>query len=186
MLRNFCVRVIRSTGTPKSGTLTYLRCESLHHDTSRNLLVYLTIISTYQIQVLGSKRTHSAISDTTEVIWHHGRVCFAIWNAYLVMIPILVSPTDFRQPHDVLATRITESTTKTVLDVDDGPLVWIDCEMTGSDPRSDKIMEIAVREKLSLVPFCWSNWSFWYFEGPDHEWQLGACRWGDIIRHQSR
>ena len=92
------------------------------------------------------------------------------------MIPILVSPTDFRQPHDVLATRITESTTKTVLDVDDGPLVWIDCEMTGLDPRSDKIMEIAVREKLSLVPFCWSNWSFWYFEGPDHEWQLGACR----------
>lgn len=25
-----------------------------------------------------------------------------------------------------------------------GPLVWIDCEMTGLDPRTDKILEIAV------------------------------------------
>ncbi|KNZ74882.1 putative oligoribonuclease [Termitomyces sp. J132] len=26
----------------------------------------------------------------------------------------------------------------------DGPLVWVDCEMTGLDPRKDKILEIAV------------------------------------------
>ncbi|VDC00336.1 unnamed protein product [Peniophora sp. CBMAI 1063] len=26
----------------------------------------------------------------------------------------------------------------------DGPLVWIDCEMTGLDPRSDRLLEIAV------------------------------------------
>ncbi|EEB96800.1 hypothetical protein MPER_03997, partial [Moniliophthora perniciosa FA553] len=26
----------------------------------------------------------------------------------------------------------------------DGPMVWIDCEMTGLDPETDKIMEIAV------------------------------------------
>ncbi|CAA7258998.1 unnamed protein product [Cyclocybe aegerita] len=26
----------------------------------------------------------------------------------------------------------------------DGPLVWIDCEMTGLDPRKDRILEIAV------------------------------------------
>ena len=26
----------------------------------------------------------------------------------------------------------------------DGPLVWIDCEMTGLNPRADKILEIAV------------------------------------------
>ncbi|CDO77045.1 hypothetical protein BN946_scf184403.g20 [Trametes cinnabarina] len=25
-----------------------------------------------------------------------------------------------------------------------GPLVWVDCEMTGLDPRTDKILEIAV------------------------------------------
>ncbi|KAI8973996.1 ribonuclease H-like protein [Trametes punicea] len=30
------------------------------------------------------------------------------------------------------------------LDWNAGPLVWIDCEMTGLDPRTDKIMEIAV------------------------------------------
>ncbi|KAJ3513425.1 hypothetical protein NLJ89_g2955 [Agrocybe chaxingu] len=30
------------------------------------------------------------------------------------------------------------------LDFWDGPLVWIDCEMTGLDPRTDKILEIAV------------------------------------------
>ncbi|KAF8161264.1 ribonuclease H-like domain-containing protein [Crassisporium funariophilum] len=30
------------------------------------------------------------------------------------------------------------------LDFHDGPLVWVDCEMTGLDPRKDKIIEIAV------------------------------------------
>jgi len=30
------------------------------------------------------------------------------------------------------------------LDFYAGPLVWIDCEMTGLDPRKDKILEIAV------------------------------------------
>jgi oligoribonuclease (3'-5' exoribonuclease) len=32
-----------------------------------------------------------------------------------------------------------------VLDFHDGPLVWVDCEMTGLNPRKDKILEIAVR-----------------------------------------
>ncbi|TCD64551.1 hypothetical protein EIP91_003908, partial [Steccherinum ochraceum] len=31
-----------------------------------------------------------------------------------------------------------------VLDLAAGPLVWIDCEMTGLNPRTDKILEIAV------------------------------------------
>jgi len=30
------------------------------------------------------------------------------------------------------------------LTLQDGPLVWIDCEMTGLNPRTDKILEIAV------------------------------------------
>jgi oligoribonuclease len=30
------------------------------------------------------------------------------------------------------------------LSLDDGPMVWIDCEMTGLDPRTNRIMEIAV------------------------------------------
>lgn len=31
------------------------------------------------------------------------------------------------------------------LDFYSGPLVWVDCEMTGLNPRKDKILEIAVR-----------------------------------------
>ena len=31
-----------------------------------------------------------------------------------------------------------------VLDAAAGPLVWIDLEMTGLDPRADRIMEVAV------------------------------------------
>jgi DNA polymerase III epsilon subunit-like protein len=31
-----------------------------------------------------------------------------------------------------------------VLTAADGPLVWIDCEMTGLDSKTDKILEIAV------------------------------------------
>jgi len=30
------------------------------------------------------------------------------------------------------------------LSYDDGPLVWVDCEMTGLDPSTDKLIEIAV------------------------------------------
>ena len=33
----------------------------------------------------------------------------------------------------------------TPLNFNDGPLVWIDCEMTGLNPSKDKIIEIAVR-----------------------------------------
>ncbi|KAG1739151.1 ribonuclease H-like domain-containing protein [Suillus paluster] len=33
---------------------------------------------------------------------------------------------------------------QTPLNFDSGPMVWIDCEMTGLDPRRDKILEIAV------------------------------------------
>ena len=31
-----------------------------------------------------------------------------------------------------------------VLNFESGPLVWIDCEMTGLNPEEDKILEIAV------------------------------------------
>ncbi|KAF5383405.1 hypothetical protein D9757_006123 [Collybiopsis confluens] len=34
--------------------------------------------------------------------------------------------------------------TKKALDAAAGPMVWIDCEMTGLDPKKDKILEIAV------------------------------------------
>lgn len=35
-------------------------------------------------------------------------------------------------------------TSSSPLTPQDGPLVWIDCEMTGLNPRTDKILEIAV------------------------------------------
>lgn len=40
------------------------------------------------------------------------------------------------------------------LDFYDGPMVWIDCEMTGLNPRKDKILEIAVR--ISSHPILFS------------------------------
>ena len=33
-----------------------------------------------------------------------------------------------------------------------GPLVWIDCEMTGLDPKHDKLLEIAVSWYISCIP----------------------------------
>lgn len=33
----------------------------------------------------------------------------------------------------------------------DGPLVWVDCEMTGLDLGKDKLLEIAVRECASFT-----------------------------------
>lgn len=38
-----------------------------------------------------------------------------------------------------------------------GPLVWIDCEMTGLDPRTDKILEIAVGSQ-PIALFVWSRY----------------------------
>ena len=38
------------------------------------------------------------------------------------------------------------------LTYEDGPLVWVDLEMTGLDPKRDKIMEIAVRICLFILP----------------------------------
>lgn len=37
------------------------------------------------------------------------------------------------------------------LDSSAGPLVWIDCEMTGLNPRTDKILEIAVCSVPSIL-----------------------------------
>ena len=45
-----------------------------------------------------------------------------------------------------LSSPSVQSTQK-VLDSDDGPLVWIDLEMTGLNPKVDKIMEIAVHSR---------------------------------------
>jgi len=41
-------------------------------------------------------------------------------------------------------TQALDTVMQKPLDVDAGPLVWIDCEMTGLDPRKDRILEIAV------------------------------------------
>jgi Exonuclease len=45
------------------------------------------------------------------------------------------------------------------LDFFAGPLVWIDCEMTGLDPQKDKILEIAVcDDSLSFPCHVYSRW----------------------------
>ncbi|TDL23047.1 ribonuclease H-like protein [Rickenella mellea] len=43
-----------------------------------------------------------------------------------------------------LKTTIHSGMSNRILDFEAGPLVWIDCEMTGLDHRKDKILEIAV------------------------------------------
>jgi hypothetical protein len=38
----------------------------------------------------------------------------------------------------------------------DGPMVWVDCEMTGLDPDKDKILEIAVSAFFAPWPMVWN------------------------------
>ena len=54
----------------------------------------------------------------------------------------------YRGPRTELAVRKMPENT---LGFRDGPLVWIDCEMTGLNPKADKIMEIAVRGLHSIA-----------------------------------
>jgi hypothetical protein len=54
--------------------------------------------------------------------------------------------------------KLSNSMAHKTLDINDGPLVWIDCEMTGLDPSKNKILEIAVRTfeappLVELLPF---------------------------------
>ncbi|KIJ65905.1 hypothetical protein HYDPIDRAFT_109989 [Hydnomerulius pinastri MD-312] len=48
-----------------------------------------------------------------------------------------------RQPHFAAYNR-TQMSTQGPLSFRAGPMVWIDCEMTGLDPKKDKLLEIAV------------------------------------------
>ena len=50
-----------------------------------------------------------------------------------------------KSPRRQLLTVRRSMATAHTLDYDQGPLVWIDCEMTGLDPRRDRLLEIAVR-----------------------------------------
>ena len=52
--------------------------------------------------------------------------------------------------HNRQSIRTVMSTIPVPLDFSAGPLVWIDCEMTGLDHKKDKIMEIAVRSNFSV------------------------------------
>ncbi|KAI6095360.1 ribonuclease H-like protein, partial [Pisolithus croceorrhizus] len=60
--------------------------------------------------------------------------------------------TAFRQSRPVLsivrnkfpAMTLSSITTPVPLNFQAGPIVWVDCEMTGLDPKKDKLLEIAV------------------------------------------
>lgn len=69
------------------------------------------------------------------------------------------------------------------LDFYTGPLVWIDCEMTGLNPRKDKILEIAVGE---LPDFWQCIWPTISLPGSHNERKPRACRWWNSIHHQNR
>ena len=60
-----------------------------------------------------------------------------------------------RVPKSVLINQLKERIRQLELESDErpslsGPLVWVDCEMTGLNPRVDKILEIAVTFLLSV------------------------------------
>lgn len=70
------------------------------------------------------------------------------------------------------------------LSYDSGPLVWIDCEMTGLDPTKDRILEIAVSgyDEGKMRPQHWSeNCSL----GSHNGWKswVGTWRW-DWVCHK--
>jgi DNA polymerase III epsilon subunit-like protein len=50
----------------------------------------------------------------------------------------------YARPLATVTRRTLHTAMQKPLDFYAGPLVWIDCEMTGLDPRKDKILEIAV------------------------------------------
>jgi hypothetical protein len=50
----------------------------------------------------------------------------------------------------------------------DGPMVWVDCEMTGLDPDKDKILEIAVSAFFSVLG-CW--YLVLTVLGSHHQWE---------------
>ena len=50
----------------------------------------------------------------------------------------------FRQSRRYYPSMPSDQQLLTPLGFNEGPLVWIDCEMTGLDPSKDKILEIAV------------------------------------------
>lgn len=63
--------------------------------------------------------------------------------------------------------RGTMNTRTRPLDFYAGPLVWVDCEMTGLNYRKDKIIEIAARIASLYNLACYSQFNL----GPDHKWK---------------
>lgn len=81
------------------------------------------------------------------------------------------------------------------LDFHAGPLVWIDCEMTGLDPRKDKILEIAVNSiqitsrtvtELAIITgphYKWKPWAGWRRHWIcDSYWEEVPGTWNTVFR----
>lgn len=61
------------------------------------------------------------------------------------------------------------------LDFYAGPLVWIDCEMTGLNPRKNKILEIAVRNPLASLAYVLLVTSAQVLIGSHHKRKSRTC-----------
>ena len=59
----------------------------------------------------------------------------------------LILPHRYRE-YNIMTANMSKKTKP--LDINCGPLVWIDCEMTGLDYQNDTILEIAVRASLLI------------------------------------
>lgn len=76
---------------------------------------------------------------------------FTLWR---YSVPVLRRSTQLRAISYAKFRPIKNNMSIKPLNFDAGPLVWIDCEMTGLNPQKDKILEIAVR--VERHSFCGS------------------------------
>lgn len=98
-----------------------------------------------------------------------------LWGKQRFFSTTLRQPGSIPSPLQAAARRTLHSNMQKPLDFNAGPLVWIDCEMTGLNPRKDKILEIAVGrtyrarwDQVNLAASCvtrfWSRtetWNWW-------------------------
>ncbi|KAG6837066.1 hypothetical protein H0H93_015334 [Arthromyces matolae] len=66
------------------------------------------------------------------------------WTGLLQLHALKRTPSASYLPVRYISYKRRRFMTAKTLNFQDGPLVWIDCEMTGLDPKKDKILEIAV------------------------------------------
>jgi hypothetical protein len=84
--------------------------------------------------------------------------------------------------------RTLHTTIQMTLNFDAGPLVWIDCEMTGLNPKKQRIWKLLFVSSTCLTSCGTHTVMFVTLDcaGPDNERKPRPCRWRRPIRHTDR